>query len=113
VAVEVARAVPEYLRFRSVKDMLSGIIPGAVNAAVVGIIKAMPATPGAGIVPSVSGKWWSSWGSIVKAILASSVAEMRRSVMNATVAIIMKYIVLAPVSGTVAGVANAAIVEAL
>jgi hypothetical protein len=45
----------------------------------------------------------------VKAILASSVAEMRRSVVNATVAIILKYIVLAPV----AGVANAAIVEAL
>ncbi len=49
----------------------------------------------------------------MKAILASLVAEMRRSVVNATVAIIMKYIVLAPVSGTVAGVANAAIVEAL
>jgi hypothetical protein len=57
VAVEVVRDVPEYLRFSTVKDMLSGIIPSAVNAAVVGIMKAMPATPGAGIVPSVSGKW--------------------------------------------------------
>ncbi len=57
MAVAVARAVPEYLRFRSVKDMLSGITPSEMNAAVVGIMKAMPVTPRAGIVTYVAGKW--------------------------------------------------------
>ncbi len=40
-------------------------------------------------------------------------AEMRRSVVNATVLNNMKYKVFALVAGTVPGVANAAVVEAL
>jgi hypothetical protein len=80
VAVAVARAVPECLKFWTVKDILSGTVPSAVNLAVAGIMKA---TPGGGIVLSVVGKWWSSWGSIVKAIVTTSLAETVLSVMNA------------------------------
>ncbi len=54
MAVAVARAVPECLKFWTVKDILSGTVPSAVNLAVAGIMKA---TPGGGIVLSVVGKW--------------------------------------------------------